>query len=165
MGGRFAPLQQPQGGSAAQFRRPSSLRTTPPTPPLPPLCGRLNKTCILSSQAAFLRRRCGGGSFAPLTPCRRGGTFKPPAAAELCRPQLGGGLACSAAQSNVRSNRQGLNAVVQKAHQRVHIIASHICHCGSIIAAHGQCCKFCDTVSLRKFFVPCAELSARQAVF
>lgn len=95
-----------------------------------------------------------------------GGTFSPPAAAELCRPQLCGGLACSAAQSgSVRSNRQGLRVAVRTTRPQVHIIASRICRCGSIVAAHGQGCKFACIAEQRKFSVHCAGLSAPQAVF
>lgn len=166
-GERFAPLQQPLGGSAAQFRRPLSLRTTPPAPAAARrLAGRLNKTCILSPQPAVFRRSCGGGSFASLTPCRRWRHIQAAYGGGIVPPATGGGLACSAAQSrSVRSNRPSLSAAVRTTRPQVHIIASRIYRCGSKAAEHGRYCKFCDTVSLRKFFSPSAGLSAPQTVF
>lgn len=71
----------------------------------------------------------------------------------------------AALAGGVRSNRQGLSAAVRTTRQQVHIIASHIYRCGSKAAEHDRYCKFCDTVSLRKFFSPSAVLSARQTVF
>ena len=50
---------------------PLSLRTTPPAPAAARrLAGRLNKTRIFSPQPAVFRRSGGGGSLAPLAPCR-----------------------------------------------------------------------------------------------
>lgn len=132
---------------AAQFRRlfvapHHSARSTLAAA----LAGRLNKTCILSSQPAVCRRRCGVGSFAPLTPCR------------LRRHIL-------AACGGVRNSRSGLRVAVQKARQQVHIIVSRTYHCDSKAAELGRYCKFCDTVSLRKFSSHYAALPARRAVF
>lgn len=125
VGERLAPLRQPQGG----FRRHNSaaLCRSAPLRPLHPcrrFCGRLNKTCILSPQAAVCRRSGGGGSFAPLTPCRRWRHIQAACGGGIVPPPTGGGLACSAAQSSsVRSNRPSLSAAVRKAHQPERIIA------------------------------------------
>lgn len=165
-GGRFAPLWQPLGGSAAQFRRPLSLRTTPPAPPLRALSGRLNKTRILSPSSRRLspqwRRRV-----------VRSAHSVPPAAAHSsrlrrrnCAAPTGGGLACSAAQSrSVRSSRPSLSAAVRTTRPQVHIIVSRIYRCGSKAAEHGRYCTFACTVSPHKFFGQNAALSAPQAVF
>lgn len=147
-GGRFAPLWQPFHGSGGTI--PPPLCRSAPLRPLHRcglLSGRLNKTRILLPQPAVFRRRCGVGSFASLTPCR------------LRRHIL------AALAGGVRSNRPSLSAAVRKAHPQEHIIASHTCRYGSIAAAHGQCCTSACTVSLRKFFLPCAELHAPWAVF
>lgn len=157
--------------AARRLRRHSSaallsLRTTPPAPAAAAVAGRLNKTRILSPSARLsspqLRRR--------VARCRSlraacGGTFKPPTAAELCRPRCGGGLTCSAAQSSVKSNRQGLRVAVQKARQQVHIIASRTYRCDSKAAEHGRYCTFACIAEQRRFSVHCAGLSAPQAVF
>lgn len=149
------------------FAVPLSLRTTPPAPAAARrLAGRLNKTRIFSPQPAVFRRSGGVGSFASLTPCRRWRHIQAAYGGGIVPPTTGGGLACSAAQSrSVRSNRPSLSAAVRTTRPQVHIIASRIYRCGSKAAAHGQCCKFCDTVSLRKFFSPSAGLSAPQTVF
>lgn len=95
-----------------------------------------------------------------------GGTFKPPTAAELCRPHLAAvWLAVPPRAVSVRNNRPSLRVVVQKAHQQVHIIVSRTCHCDSKAAEHGRYCKFCDTVSQRISCVRSAVLSAHNAVF
>lgn len=142
----------------------------PPTshaPPLPPswLDG-LTKPAFCRRQAAVFRRSGGGGSFAPLTPCRRWRHIQAAYGGGIVPPPTGGGLACSAAQSrSVRSSRPSLRAAVQKAHLRERTTASRIYRCGSIVAAHGQGCKFACIAEQRIFCEHCAALSARRAVF
>lgn len=71
-GGRFAPLWQPLGGSGGTIS-PPLCRSAPLRPLHPPQGGLrdgLTKPAFCRRQPAFLRRSCGGGSFASLTPCR-----------------------------------------------------------------------------------------------
>lgn len=135
------------GGSGGTIS-PPFCRSAPlrPLHPCRRHCGRLNKTCILSPSS----RR-----FSPRLRrwVARSARSVPPAAAHSRRLR------------RLRNNRPSLRVAVQTTRPQGHIIVSRTCHCGSKVAAHGRYCKFCDTVSLHRFFVHCAALSARRAVF
>lgn len=97
-GGRFAPLPQPLGRFAQHIAlrlcRSAPLR---PLHPQPPLRDGLTKLAFCHRSPLFFAAVAAvGRSLRSLRAALAGGTFKPPAAAELCRPcvRRSSGLQC-----------------------------------------------------------------------